>query len=296
MAGGQQYTDTIPKDTGHIAMILYQTSGLMSCGTTVSPVVMHDDEHIDIPWTTGVNGVKDVGKDHDVNFKNLEFTTIEGNMKWDKYPYMITDSAKLKSVDKNVKQKSLTSASEFLASGLDNHILTKLVAGKGETVTAPLVWSNTGADIEKDIKDIWQVCAANSNANTAEVMNCYLVVPMDVFAEVKSLQLINNITTDYETYFGKTFGLKILPSRDYGSGKALVNKALFLFSGDNTSVTFRYSPAAAAAKGVPLVEAWREEGKGDAYIAQQAQFTAIIEDSAGAGTTSRIGIIEGVRA
>jgi len=296
MAGGQQYTDTIPKDTGHIARILYETSNLMSVGTTISPVVMHDDEHIDIPWTTGVNGVTDVAKDHDVNFKNLVFTTISGDMKWTKYPYMITDSAKLKSVDKNVKQKSLTSASEYLAYGLDNHILTKLVAGVGQTVNAPLVWSNSGADIEKDIKDIWQACAANSNANSAEVMNCYLVVPMDVFAEVKSLQLINNITTDYETYFGKTFGLKILPSRDYGSGTALVNKALFLFSGDNTSVTFRYNPAAAAAKGVPLVEAWREGSKGDAYIAQQAQFTAIIEDSAGAGTTNRIGIIEGVRA
>jgi hypothetical protein len=295
MAGGQQYTDTVPRDTGHIAMILYQATNVLSAGTQISPVMMYDDEHVDIPWTTGVNGISGMPKDASIGYENLVYTTISGDMKWDKYAYMITDSAKLKSVDKQVKQKSLKSAAEYLAGTLDNHILTNLVAGAGQSRAATDVWSAAGADIEQDIKNMWSDCVANSNANTSEIMNCYLVVPADVFAEVKSLQLINNITTDYETYFGKTFGLKVIPSRDYGSSSALVNQALFLFGGDNTSVTFRYSPSAAAANGVPLVETERVVGKGDGYIAQQAQFTAIIEDSAGAGTTNRIGVITGVR-
>ena len=295
MAGGQQYGDTAPRETGHIAMILYQATNLLSAGALISPIQMHDDEHIDIPWTVGVDGLSGVPKDADVDFRKITYTTITGDMIWDKYPYIIMDSTKLRSVDKNMRQKELQSAAEWLAESLDKHILTNVKAGAKQSVSATTTWSDPAADIETDIKDIWQECVANSNANMNEIMNCYLVVPADVFAEVKSLQLINNITTDYETYFGKKFGLKILPSRSYGSGSALVNDAIFLFAGNNTSVTFRYSPAAAAAKGVPLVETDRISGKGDTYIAQQAHFTAIIEDVAAAGTTGRIGKITDVR-
>jgi hypothetical protein len=296
MPGGQQYADTAPKETGHIAMILYKTSNLLSVATQISPIVMHDDEHIDYYWTEGSNGISGLPKDADIAFDNLSYNKVSADMVWDKKAFMLMDSAKLRSVDKMMRAKNLLDVAEWQAYSLDNHVLTRLVAGAGQTTAATATWDGATADIESDITDIWQACSANSNASMTDVMNCYLVVPMDVFAEVKSLQLINNITTDYETYFGKTFGLKILPSRDYGSGSALTTSALFLFGGNNTSVTFRYSPAAASAKGVPLVEGDREIGKGDRYIAQQAHYTVIIEDTAAAGTTSRIGTITAVRA
>ena len=295
MPGGQQYTDTAPKETGHIAMILYKASNLLSTGALVSPIIMHDDEHVDYYWTTGSDGISGMPKDADIAFDNLRFSKVSADMVWDKKAFMIMDSAKLRSVDKMMRTKEMTSIAEWQAKSLDNHILTNIVAGAGQTTAAANTWDSTTADIEADIVDIWQKCLANSNATMAEAMNCYLIVPADVFAEVKSLQLINNITTDYETYFNKTFGLKVLPSRDYGSGNALTTSALFLFGGNNTSVTFRYSPAAASANGVPLVESDRVIGKGDRYLAQQAHYTVIIEDTAAAGTTSRIGTITSVR-
>jgi hypothetical protein len=293
---GQQYTDTAPKATGHIAEIIYQVSNLLSVGTIASPVRMHDDEHIDLPWTTGINGISGVPKDADVDFKDLTYTTISGDMVWDKYPFMLMDSAKLRSVDPLMRAKALKAAGEWHAYSMDNHILTNLVAGAGQTTAAGTVWSAATADIESNIKDIWNACSSNSNATLAEIKNCFLIVPMDVYAEVKSLQLINNIQVEYKDYFKTSLGLTILPSRDYGSGTALTNNALFLFGGDSTSITWRYSPAAASAKGVPLVETDRIAGKGDTYVSQQAHFTMIIEDSAGSGTTSRIGTITGVRA
>lgn len=295
MPGGQQYTDTAPKETGHIEAILYQTSNLLSTGGIVSPITMHDDEHIDYYWTTGSDGISGVPKDADIAFDNLTYSKVSADMVWDKKAFMIMDSAKLRSVDKMMRTKELKSIAEWQAYSLDNHILTKLVAGAGETTAATATWDDPTADIEADIVAIWQKCLAESNCTMAEAMNCYLIVPADVFAEVKSLQLINNITTDYETYFNKTFGLKVLPSRDYGSDSALTTSALFLFGGDSTSRTFRFSPTAAKAKGVPLFEPKRFEGKGDGWIAQQAHYTVIIEDTAGAGTTDRIGTITGVR-
>jgi hypothetical protein len=292
---GQTLPEKVPKDTGHVASILYQASDLISIGTKISPVTMHDDEHIDIYWTSGVDGLSGVSKDADVDFKNLTYTKITGDMVWDKYPFMIMDSSKLRTIDAMARQKNLKSGADWLAGSLDNHILSALHGGAGQSEAATDTWDAATADIEADIKAIWQACAANSNANTNEIFNCYLIVPMDVYGEVKSLQLINNQQVQFDNYFKGSLGITIFPTRDYGSGSALGNDALFVFAGDNTSATFRFNPSSARAKGVPLVETERIVGKGDGYIAQQAHKTIIIEDSAGAGTTSRIGKITDVR-
>jgi len=93
----------------------------------------------------------------------------------------------------------------------------------------------------------------------------------DVSFEIKKLTLIQNIQRTMQDYLSKSFNLKFLSYRpmldDAGTAcnDGLEDDCLVFVQGIKTAKGLEYSPAAAAAQGLTLVEHSRVHGRGDLY-------------------------------
>lgn len=281
MAGEYGSTNVPPKAIA-AQEVIYQGSSALAVVKPLVGSLMYDELTYKVDVTIGDEGQDDVQLSGNTSDVRLDYTTLSANMLWSKYKYLISDEAKLNSRDENsLWDNAMQSGSEYLASIIDYRILTALVAGAGNTATAANYWNVSAGDPEGDIVTAIEKIMANSNTQQNE--RIAVVVPRKVDLTLQKLDLIKNVQQQMKDYLQKSFNLDIVgyrPRVKNGTAKndALDNDVLVFVEGKNTCMFAQYDPAAAAAKGVPLVESARVQDRGEQYSQRMASCARVIWD------------------
>ena len=177
---------------------------------------------------------------------------------------------------------------------IDNHILTKLVAGAGQAQAATDVWSAGTADPEADILNAMDKIFKNARVSGNERMA--LVLPAELRADMMNTRLYTNVLMSLQERLNSMIQLDVFYTRDYGAGKAIPTGgagtvgAILMVKGAETGEFFTYN-----GDGFQETELTRIEGVGFSWLLTSYMGTVIHEsqDGAAAGKTMRICTITG---
>ena len=177
------------------------------------------------------------------------------------------------------------------ADKIDNHILTKLVAGSGNSdIAATAVFGSGSADEEGDILSMMDSIFANAKVQGNEPLA--LVLPADKRSAILNTTLYGNVVESLGDHLARIANLRIYYTRDYGSGGAIGNDALMLIPGAETAEFFTYNGA-----GFQETELTRIPGLGFDWLLTSYMGSVIHEhqDGAAAGKNNRMVKLTGVR-
>ena len=174
------------------------------------------------------------------------------------------------------------------ASTIDNHILTELYAGAGQSqaVTAG-VWTGATNDAERDV--LLTMDKIFQNARTTGDEPLALVLPATCRSTLLNTSLYGNVIESLETHLGRMARLSILYTRDVAA--LGTNDAVMLIPGAQTAEFFQYN-----GPGYMETEITRIEGVGYSYLLTSYMGTVIHQhqDGAASGASNRIAKITGV--
>jgi hypothetical protein len=172
---------------------------------------------------------------------------------------------------------------------IDNHILSKLHGGAGQSVAATAVWGNASDDPEDDIMSAMDKIFENGRVNGNEPMA--LILPASCRQHMMNTRLYTNLLQSLQERINSMVSLDVLYTRDFGTGKALGSDALVLIKGAQTAEFFTYN-----GDGFQETELTRIEGVGYSWLLTSYMGTVIHEhqDGASSGTNNRICKITGV--
>ena len=177
---------------------------------------------------------------------------------------------------------------------IDNHILTKLVAGAGQAQAATALWSAGGADPEADILNAMDLIFKNARVSGNERLA--LVLPAELRADMMNTRLYTNVLMSLQERLNSMVSLDVYYTRDYGAGNAIpaggvgTVGAILMVKGAETAEFFTYN-----GDGFQETELTRIEGVGFSWLLTSYMGTVIHEtqDGAAAGKTNRICTITG---
>ena len=161
---------------------------------------------LDFKWYTGVNGTFSYPLDDNAVVDPTKVGTANYGVKLEKGQGRVTflDSVRLRGESwENIDRQQLGIV-RARADKIDNHILSTLIAGAGQTQAATATFGAAAADEEKDLLDAMDLIFANAKV-------------------------------------GRVANLTIYYSRDYGASGALGNDALLLIPGAETAEFFQYN-------------------------------------------------------
>ena len=247
---------------------------------------------LEFKWYTGVNGTFSYPLDDVAVTDPTKVGTANYNVKLEKGQgrCVFLDAVRLRGESwENIDRQQL-GIIRARADKIDNHILTKLVAGAGQTKAATAVFGSATADEEADLLDAMDLIFANARVSGDEPMA--LVLPADKRSAMLNTQLFGNVVESLSDHLGRIANLRIYYTRDYGSGSALGNDALLLIPGAETAEFFQYN-----GEGFQETELTRLPGVGYDWLLTSYMGTVIHEhqDGASSGTNNRIVKITGVR-
>lgn len=172
---------------------------------------------------------------------------------------------------------------------IDNHILSKLIGGAGQTQAATAVWGAGGADEEQDILDSMDLIFNNARVSGNERLA--LILPATCRSQMMNTRLYTNVLQSLQERLNTMISLDVYYSRDHGAGSALGNDALLLIPGAETAEFFTYN-----GDGFMETEMTRIEGVGYSWLLTSYMGSVIHEfqDGAAAGKNNRIVKITGV--
>ena len=172
---------------------------------------------------------------------------------------------------------------------IDNHILSKIHGGAGQSVAATAVWGNSSDDPEDDIMSAMDKIFENGRVSGNEPMA--LVLPASCRQHMLNTRLYTNLLQSLQERINSMVSLDVYYTRDFGSGKALGSDALVLIKGAQTAEFFTYN-----GDGFQETELTRIEGVGYSWLLTSYMGTVIHEhqDGASSGTNNRICKITGV--
>ena len=175
---------------------------------------------------------------------------------------------------------------------IDNHILSKLHTGAGQTQAATAVWGAGGADEEKDILDSMDLIFANARVTGNEPLA--LILPAKCRSQMMNTRLYTNILQSLQERLNTMISLEVFYSRDYTIGAAagaLGLDALLLIKGAQTAEFFSYN-----GDGFQETELTRIEGVGFSWLLTSYMGSVIheLDDGAAAGKNNRIVKVTGV--
>ena len=288
LGSGQVGNANVPKQAIEAMKVIYNGSALLSVMEKAGiPTRMVDQTDIIMDATKGVSGEDRVEIDALVEPNRVKYTQIKSSIVWSNYTYDILESAKLQSRDmKAVWNNKIKSAAEFFAAIKDYRALVAIKAAAMNTGAATAEWGTDGADPEVDIVAGISKLMEKSNMQFGEKVSA--IIPAKVYHEVRKLTLIKNIQRTVKDYLEGSFDVDLIPYRPMvnDAGTAIYDglsvDALLFVQGENTAEQLVYSPKAAAARQIHLVEQDRMAGRGDRYI--QKMGTACIPMWDGVGT------------
>ena len=247
---------------------------------------------LEFKWYTGVNGTFSYPLDDVAVTDPTKVGTANYSVKLEKGQgrCVFLDAVRLRGESfENIDRQQL-GIIRARADKIDNHILTKLVAGAGQTQAATAVFGSATADEEADLLAAMDLIFANARVSGDEPMA--LVLPADKRSAMLNTQLFGNVVESLADHMGRIANLRIYYSRDYGSSSALGNDALLLIPGAETAEFFQYN-----GEGFQETEMTRLPGVGFDWLLTSYMGTVIHEhqDGASSGTNNRIVKITGVR-
>ena len=292
MGTGQVGNVNVPKKAIEAQNVIYEASTLLSVvGKAGIPIKDTTTTTIEEDVVIGEVGKDQVSLDAGIDKTRLDYKQIRTDIIWTQYEYEILESAKVNARDlPAVWQNAITSASEYFAAVKDYRALTAMGTGAMNSGAAGTTWGSTGADPEDDILTGISKLMEKSNMQGGE--NISVVVPAKVFYEVNKLTLINNIQRTVKDYLEGSFNLNIVPYRpaSNSAGTAyldgLTTTALMFIQGPATATLYQYSAAEAAARGVKLVENYRETARGDGVVQKMGTACLVKYDGRATYTTS----------
>ena len=152
---------------------------------------------------------------------------------------------------------------------IDNHILSKLHGGAGQSVAATAVWGNSSDDPEADIMGAMDKIFENGRVNGNEPMLSSCLLRAD---SMMNTRLYTNLLQSLQERINSMVSLDVLYTRDFGSGKALGSDALLLIKGAQTAEFFTYN-----GDGFQETELTRIEGVGFSWLLTSYMGTVIHE-------------------
>ncbi len=266
-------------------------SNVISVGTKL--VGVRSVPWLDFKWYTGVTGTFTYPIDDVAIVDPTKIGTENYSVQLEKGQGRVTflDAVRLRGESfENIDRQQLAIV-RGRADTIDNHILTKLIAGAGQTNAATATFGSATADEEKDLLDSMDLIFANAKVSGDEPMA--LVLPADKRSAMLNTQLFGNVVESMTDHLKRIANLTVYYSRDYGAGSALVNDAILMIPGAETAEFFTYN-----GPGFQETELTRLPGVGFDWLLTGYMGTVIHEfqDGASSGTNRRIVKITDVRA
>ena len=266
-------------------------SNVISVGTKV--VGVRSVPWLEFKWFTGVTGSFSYPIDDVAIVDPTKIGTANYTVKLEKGQGRCTflDAVRLRGESfENIDRQQLAIV-RARADTIDNHILTKLMAGADNSAAATAVFGSATADEEKDILDAMDDIFANARVSGDEPMA--LILPADKRSAMLNTQLFGNVVESMADHLRRVANLTIYYSRDFGSSSALGNDALLMIPGGETAEFFTYN-----GPGFQETELTRIPGVGFDWLLSGYMGTVIHEhqDGASSGKSHRLFKITGVRA
>ena len=175
------------------------------------------------------------------------------------------------------------------ASTIDNHILSTLHGGAGQTQSATATFDNASEDAEGDILKAMDKIFDNARVSGDEGLA--LVLPASVRSTLLNTSLYGNVIESLQTHLQRIANLSIFYTRDHGASGAIGTDALLLIPGASTAEFFQYN-----GPGYTETEITRIEGQGYSYLLTSYMGTVVHQhqDGASSGLSNRICKITGV--
>ena len=172
---------------------------------------------------------------------------------------------------------------------IDNHILSTLHTGAGQTQAATAVWGTGSADEEQDILDSMDKIFENARVSGNERLA--LILPATCRAQMLNTRLYTNVLQSLTERLNTMMSLDVYFTRDHGSGGALGSDALLLIPGAETAEFFQYN-----GPGYQETELTRLPGVGFDWLLTSYMGSVVHEhqDGAASGKNNRIVKITGV--
>jgi len=266
-------------------------SNVISVGTKV--VGVRSVPWLEFKWFTGVTGSFSYPIDDVAIVDPTKIGTANYTVKLEKGQGRCTflDAVRLRGESfENIDRQQLAIV-RARADTIDNHILTKLMAGADNSAAATATFGSATADEEKDILDAMDDIFANAKVSGDEPMA--LILPADKRSAMLNTQLFGNVVESMADHLRRVANLTIYYSRDFGSSSALGNDALLMIPGGETAEFFTYN-----GPGFQETELTRIPGVGFDWLLSGYMGTVIHEhqDGASSGKSHRLFKITGVRA
>ena len=248
---------------------------------------------LEFTWYTGVIGTFDYPLDDVALTDPTKIGTANYTTKLEKGQGRCTflDAVRLRGESfENIDRQQLGIV-RARADKIDNHILTKLVAGSGNSnISATQTFGHGSADEEGDILKMMDAIFANAKVQGNEPLA--LVLPADKRSAILNTTLYGNVVESLGDHLARIANLRIYYTRDYGSGGAIGNDALMLIPGAETAEFFTYNGA-----GFQETELTRIPGLGFDWLLTSYMGSVIHEhhDGAAAGKNNRMVKLTGVR-
>jgi len=247
---------------------------------------------LDFTWYTGVIGtfaypLDDVALTDPTNIGTQNYST-----KLEKGQGRVTflDAVRLRGESFENIDRQQMGIVRARADTIDNHILGVLYAGAGQTNAATAVFGSGSADEEGDLLESMDLIFANAKVSGNEPLS--LVLPADKRSAILNTTLYGNVVESLGDHLARIASLRILYTRDYGTGGAIDNDALLMVPGAETAEFFTYNGA-----GFQETELTRLPGVGFDWLLTSYMGSVIHEhqDGAASDKTNRIVKITDVR-
>lgn len=284
---GETTTDDVLKENV-IAEVVYKESDHIAVGTNILPERNFDQLDIEFAFPSEIDAEYPVGENSIVDRSKVTWREMDISLHQAEARFMITDMARLRGQGNLQNEISTRRAAEALAEEKDLNIMNSLADGAPDQNVNTLDrnadegWDQ-GGDIESDVIGAWNNIFNYSNINENDIQNAHLVVPAAAYAQLHSLQLINNTQQNLRDYIEGSYGLNIHFTR------TLTEDALLVVGGEETGIH-----GVLDTNEIPMVEEERQLGRGTDYLTRQFFNTGIMEDAGLDGQSYRIARIENV--
>ncbi|MBT4407973.1 MAG: hypothetical protein HOC79_08910 [Euryarchaeota archaeon] len=247
---------------------------------------------LEFKWYTGVTGTFSYPIDDnaivDPTKQLTENYTCQLNKGMGRTTFL--DSVRLRGESWETMDRQQFAIIQARADTIDNHILTNVAAGNGQTKAVgggTAKWNGgSAADPESNILDAMDLIFANGKVSGDEPMA--LVLPANVRSTLLNTQLYGNVVESLQSHLGRVANLTIHYSRDYattGTATALDQHGLLLIPGAQTAEFFQYN-----GEGFQETELTRLPGVGWDWLLTSYWGSVIHEhtDGASSGANNRI--------
>ncbi|QLG30170.1 hypothetical protein HUG10_21520 (plasmid) [Halorarum halophilum] len=278
--------------------LLYKQAGNLSVGTQLVDTTTFNMLDVKFDYPGEMSAEYPVAQDTTVDRQKITWNEFDMSLQQGEGRYFIADSAKLRGMGDLQQRFTQQRQGEALARRKDENILETLLGGapssNDDTQAGGDEWDTANADIVEEMTGMWTDILTNAPINNANIGNFSVVLPIEIWAELNQVELINNVQQQLREYLGSTFGFSIYPTKlglHEDDQVNLQDEAIMMIPGDETAIHGVLSDEAANSAGVPLVEQERIAGRGEEYIVSQWFNTAIVEhEGAGSGESPRIAV------